>query len=119
MKCFAALLLLAIASCSQVVAAPVLAAPAVLPFNVRELDCLSEQTRETMVRGMLRAEDAISRCRIDRAKESRDYQIKLGNKDEELAGLRVQANMFKLTLGVAVVVGIVAVVTTVFAAVKQ
>lgn len=117
-------LAVSLCDCTASIAASSMAAPTPLEVSFvdeHDLDCLAPDVKIELARGMLRADDLVARCQIERNGDRKKFQIVLDAKNEQLAemqALRVQANLFKFTLGAAVVAAVVAITTTIIGVLK-
>lgn len=117
---FAILAVLLLSSCSAVSAAPVML-PSTMEvdwFDPHDLDCLPHDVKIELARGMLRADDLVARCRIDREVDQKVFHSQLSELKIQVAGLAQQAMMFKITLAAAIVAGIIAAASTIIGIIK-
>lgn len=115
-----ALLVVSLASLSSC-AAP-LAAPELYPatmavdFDEHGTDCLSDEVRAEIARGVLRLEDALATCQIERRGAIEQVDILQAGREKlerEVADLRAWAAIAKGSIGAAILMGVAFLVETV------
>lgn len=105
-----------LSSCAHVpLKAPVLypATMEVSWIDPHDLDCVAPSVKLEIARGMLRVDDQLARCRIDRKTDQVVSAATISDLNQKIAELSFKARMFDITLAAAIIAGIVAVTSTI------